>query len=49
MNQSHRNSLDAIRSLVRDRRKVATSVGFGPRYLHSTGQAQKEGQTAASS
>ena len=29
--------------LVRDRRKVATTVGFGPRYLHSTGQAHKGG------
>ena len=28
---------------VRDRRKVATTVGFGPRYLHSTGQAHKGG------
>jgi transaldolase/glucose-6-phosphate isomerase len=43
MSQAHRNALDAIRSLVRDRRKVATSVGFGPRYLHSTGQAHKGG------
>jgi transaldolase/glucose-6-phosphate isomerase len=43
MNQAHRNALDAIRNLVRDRRKVATSVGFGPRYLHSTGQAHKGG------
>ena len=43
MNQAHRNALDAIRGLVRDRRKVATSVGFGPRYLHSTGQAHKGG------
>jgi hypothetical protein len=43
MNQPHRNALDAIRSLVRDRTKVATTVGFGPRYLHSTGQAHKGG------
>ena len=43
MKQEHRNALDAIRSLVRDRRKVATTVGFGPRYLHSTGQAHKGG------
>jgi glucose-6-phosphate isomerase len=43
MNERHRNSLDAIRTLVRDRRKVATTVGFGPRYLHSTGQAHKGG------
>ena len=43
MNQAHRNALDAIRLLVRDRKKVATTVGFGPRYLHSTGQAHKGG------
>ena len=43
MNQANRNALDAIRGIVRDRRKVATSVGFGPRYLHSTGQAHKGG------
>jgi transaldolase/glucose-6-phosphate isomerase len=43
MNQEHRNALDAIRGLVRDRRRVATTVGFGPRYLHSTGQAHKGG------
>jgi hypothetical protein len=43
MNASHRYSLDAIRGLVRDRKKVATTVGFGPRYLHSTGQAHKGG------
>jgi transaldolase/glucose-6-phosphate isomerase len=43
MNQDNRRALDAIRGLVRDRRKVATTVGFGPRYLHSTGQAHKGG------
>jgi transaldolase/glucose-6-phosphate isomerase len=43
MNQANRNALEAIRGLVRDRRKVATTVGFGPRYLHSTGQAHKGG------
>ena len=32
-----------IRGLVRDRAKVATTVGFGPRFLHSTGQAHKGG------
>jgi transaldolase/glucose-6-phosphate isomerase len=43
MNQAHRDALEAIRGIVRDRRKVATTVGFGPRYLHSTGQAHKGG------
>jgi glucose-6-phosphate isomerase len=43
MNDSHRRSLAAIRNLVRDHRCMSTSVGFGPRYLHSTGQAHKGG------
>jgi hypothetical protein len=43
MNQANRKMLEAIRGLVRDRKKVATTVGFGPRYLHSTGQAHKGG------
>ncbi len=43
MNRAHQDALAAIRAVVRDRRKVATSVGFGPRYLHSTGQAHKGG------
>ena len=32
-----------IRRLVRDRTGAATAVGFGPRYLHSTGQLYKGG------
>jgi hypothetical protein len=28
---------------VRDKKKVATVLGFGPRFLHSTGQAYKGG------
>jgi transaldolase/glucose-6-phosphate isomerase len=36
-------ALNAVRTTVRDRRKVATTVGFGPRYLHSTGQVHKGG------
>ncbi len=35
--------LQAIRRLVRDRRKVATTLGYGPRFLHSTGQLHKGG------
>jgi transaldolase/glucose-6-phosphate isomerase len=35
--------LEEIRIAVRDRRGVATCVGFGPRYLHSTGQVYKGG------
>ncbi|HEY8697698.1 MAG TPA: bifunctional transaldolase/phosoglucose isomerase [Rhizomicrobium sp.] len=36
-------SLQGVRSKVRDRFKTATCVGFGPRFLHSTGQAYKGG------
>jgi transaldolase/glucose-6-phosphate isomerase len=36
-------ALAAMRLLVRDARRVATCVGFGPRFLHSTGQAYKGG------
>ena len=32
-----------MRHRVRDRTRVATSLGFGPRFLHSTGQAYKGG------
>jgi glucose-6-phosphate isomerase len=35
--------LQRLRSLVRDRHGVATTLGFGPRYLHSTGQLHKGG------
>jgi transaldolase / glucose-6-phosphate isomerase len=42
-NKLHRDALQEIRVLVRDRKRVATCVGFGPRFLHSTGQAYKGG------
>lgn len=29
--------------MIRDRKQVATCLGFGPRFLHSTGQAYKGG------
>jgi len=32
-----------IRHAVRDAKRVATSLGFGPRFLHSTGQLHKGG------
>ncbi|MFC6476734.1 hypothetical protein ACFQDN_09285 [Pseudomonas asuensis] len=32
-----------LRTLLRDRYRVATVGGFGPRFLHSTGQAYKGG------
>ena len=42
---SRRNDaeLQALRHAVRDRRRVATSLGYGPRFLHSTGQLHKGG------
>src|SRR5712692_3924721 len=36
--------LQEIRTLLRDRLKIATTVSFGPRYLHSTGQLHKGGR-----
>jgi transaldolase / glucose-6-phosphate isomerase len=42
-NESHRDALQDIRVMIRDRRHVATCLGFGPRFLHSTGQAYKGG------
>ena len=43
MNEAHTEILQKIRVLVRDHKKVATCLGFGPRFLHSTGQAYKGG------
>jgi transaldolase/glucose-6-phosphate isomerase len=43
MNSEHENRLQEIRHVVRDKRRVATCLGFGPRFLHSTGQAYKGG------
>ena len=36
--------LQEMRTVIRDRLRVATTVGFGPRYLHSTGQLHKGGR-----
>lgn len=43
MNEAHKEKLQAIRHAVRDAKRVATCLGFGPRFLHSTGQAYKGG------
>jgi transaldolase/glucose-6-phosphate isomerase len=43
MNPEHEAALEAIRVRVRNAKRVATCVGFGPRFLHSTGQAYKGG------
>jgi transaldolase / glucose-6-phosphate isomerase len=43
MDDEHQKILQAIRHAVRDKKHVATCLGFGPRFLHSTGQAYKGG------
>jgi transaldolase/glucose-6-phosphate isomerase len=43
MNSTHEAALQKTRRRVRDRRNVATCLGFGPRFLHSTGQGYKGG------
>ena len=39
----HEAAIQAFRHKVRDAKKVATCLGFGPRFLHSTGQDYKGG------
>ena len=39
----HDRALNAVRLAIRDKHRVATTVGYGPRYLHSTGQLHKGG------
>ncbi len=43
MNQAHEDRLQGLRRKLRDAKHVATCLGFGPRFLHSTGQAYKGG------
>ena len=43
MNAQNEKALQSIRTSVRDAKKAATCLGFGPRFLHSTGQAYKGG------
>jgi transaldolase/glucose-6-phosphate isomerase len=43
MEDAHETALQEIRATVGDAKKVATCLGFGPRFLHSTGQAYKGG------
>jgi len=40
---AHEEALTKLRVAIRDRKQIATCVGFGPRFLHSTGQAYKGG------
>ncbi len=37
------SALAALRAALRDARRCATTAGYGPRYLHSTGQLHKGG------
>lgn len=41
--RENEDALNATRLRVRDARRVATTLGFGPRFLHSTGQLHKGG------
>jgi transaldolase/glucose-6-phosphate isomerase len=43
MNDANEAALQSARHAVRDQKRVATCLGFGPRFLHSTGQAYKGG------
>jgi transaldolase / glucose-6-phosphate isomerase len=43
MNEQNEDALQMLRHMVRDDKKSATVLGFGPRFLHSTGQAYKGG------
>ncbi len=43
MSPAHEAELAQMRTLLREAKHVATCLGFGPRFLHSTGQAYKGG------
>jgi transaldolase/glucose-6-phosphate isomerase len=43
MNADNETALQAIREMVLNKELAATCLGFGPRFLHSTGQAYKGG------
>jgi transaldolase/glucose-6-phosphate isomerase len=43
MNEAHERALQAMRLTVRNAKRIATCLEFGPRFLHSTGQAFKGG------
>jgi glucose-6-phosphate isomerase len=43
MNDEHERQMQEIRETVHAAKRVATCLGFGPRFLHSTGQAYKGG------
>jgi transaldolase/glucose-6-phosphate isomerase len=41
--EAHIRSLQQLRTAIRDKKHIATCLQFGPRFLHSTGQAYKGG------
>lgn len=41
--ERHDALLQQFRAMIRDRTHLATTVGYGPRFLHSTGQLHKGG------
>ncbi|MFZ0517817.1 MAG: bifunctional transaldolase/phosoglucose isomerase [Acidobacteriaceae bacterium] len=41
--REHEKTLQRLRHRIRNNKKVATCLGFGPRFLHSTGQDYKGG------
>ncbi|MGA2572067.1 MAG: bifunctional transaldolase/phosoglucose isomerase [Terracidiphilus sp.] len=43
MFDEHEAAIQEFRHKVRDKKRVATCLGFGPRFLHSTGQDYKGG------
>ncbi len=43
MDETHETLLQKLRQALRDKKRVATCLEFGPRFLHSTGQAYKGG------
>jgi hypothetical protein len=43
MFEQHEAAIQTLRHKVRDAKRVATCLGFGPRFLHSTGQDYKGG------
>ncbi|MGI4757358.1 MAG: bifunctional transaldolase/phosoglucose isomerase [Janthinobacterium lividum] len=43
MTDAHEATIQRFRMMVRDGKQVATCLGFGPRFLHSTGQDYKGG------
>jgi len=42
-NKKNEKLLQNIRELIRNEKKLATTLGYGPRFLHSTGQLHKGG------